>query len=484
MKNKRIILVYDNECNYIASVPNYQSIRINKCWNKEGNFDITINAYEDTAKYLKTDRIVDIDGYYGYIKKIEVNKENNANLLVVTGVTLKDNLARVCYPPEGQDTDNYTNSSPEFIVKSLIDKNAGVDAATKRKIDNLVTAANTDKGAIVDYSVRYKDLLTEIYNLLATDKLSIDAVLDKEEKQIVFDVVEGNDVSDSVTLSLDWASIRGYNYTKDYLSYKNIAIAAGQGEGKDRTILEVGDLTETGYARSEVFVDARDIEDDSELEARGIQKLADLQIYKGVSIDYNEVGPYVFGEHFKLGDYVTVEIEEESNIKMQVIESREHYIASTHSIELILDHAPDDIEKTIKTKLQNYDNLVASDTTSLKGFTELYYNADGWDGTGSITVPNFSKCRSLLFKIKGANTHLHMGRTLTQGDTHYASGGGLYLGSTHMFYLCVIHDGKDTLTAPSDGVVAMRASTSRTTGRTTLNDDFRIEYIWGLIQED
>ena len=66
-------------------------------------------------------------------------------------------------------------------------------------------------------------------------------------------------------------------YTKDVSEYKNCAIVAGQGEGANREIVIVNDNL-SGQDRKELFVDARDIEDGTNLADRGKSKLAENTI--------------------------------------------------------------------------------------------------------------------------------------------------------------------------------------------------------------
>jgi Siphovirus ReqiPepy6 Gp37-like protein/F5/8 type C domain len=57
-------------------------------------------------------------------------------------------------------------------------------------------------------------------------------------------------------------SLRSRHYTESELNYKNIAYVAGQGEGIDRRVVELG--TDTGMNRHEIFIDARDVAEETD----------------------------------------------------------------------------------------------------------------------------------------------------------------------------------------------------------------------------
>ena len=53
-------------------------------------------------------------------------------------------------------------------------------------------------------------------------------------------------------------------YEEDGRDYNTVAIVASEGEGQDRRVVEVGDLTKTGIDRIELYVDARDLQSGGE----------------------------------------------------------------------------------------------------------------------------------------------------------------------------------------------------------------------------
>ncbi len=152
---------------------------------------------------------------------------------------------------------------------------------------------------------------------------------------------------------------------KDQSGYRNFAYVAGQGEGKDRTIETVyeGSAEPTGYSRRELFVDARDVENDGELPDRGAQKLSETTKAVGIKVKFNNNGAFSIDEDFQCGDFVTAK-SERSTDDAQVVKVSYQYDGSTGypTIDLVLDFDPDDIERVISTRLNQYDALLSKET--------------------------------------------------------------------------------------------------------------------------
>jgi len=95
---------------------------------------------------------------------------------------------------------------------------------------------------------------------------------DPQAKQDVFTVYRGTDytVGDNVRIfSAEFRNLDNLNIVDDMTLYKNVAYVAGSGEGAQRTIIIVG--TATGSDRREMWVDARDIQQDMEVQ-RGLDR--------------------------------------------------------------------------------------------------------------------------------------------------------------------------------------------------------------------
>ena len=365
------IQILNNDLSLFGIAAGFESVEFVRAFNGKGSFTLKINANNANAKYIKIDKIVYLDEKrIGYIDKVTTDRKGSkaAEYITAQGVELKDRLSRLIYPDDGLVNDSYTDEYLETVVKSLINKNAGYLAAQNRQIPNLVTAADTQRGGRVDYSARYKDLSTEIYSLLASREMGLCCTIDFDSGNIVFDVAEGRDLTAAIgeaggiALSLDTKTALELLDTDDRLSYKNLSVTAGLGDGAEREILEVG--TElSGYARREVFTDARDIETNDELTTRGLQKLSQIAKTRGVAVRANNAGAYKAGEDYELGDYISVDANGEL-YHAQIVKLRDTYDKRGYAeTEVVLNFDMEDtLAYDIAAKHIDYDALVSKDT--------------------------------------------------------------------------------------------------------------------------
>ena len=118
------------------------------------------------------------------------------------------------------------------------------------------------------------------------------------------------------------------NWTSCY--HRNTLIA-GEGEGDDRRQVTLED-TSKGLSRRELYVDARDLQSDSDpdnpipeeeymqlLSSRGKEKLAENQLVQSFSAEVRMLNPtYEYGKDYKIGDTITV-IDERIGVKTDAV---------------------------------------------------------------------------------------------------------------------------------------------------------------------
>ncbi len=300
-----VINIIDREFNFLGQIDEYESFIPTKKWHGIGNFELHLNINNAHAEYLQKENIIFTDEKKAYVILYR-EIDSVTNKLVVKGLGLKSYLARwLVFPP--MDYAYYrVNSNVETIMKEY------VQATLIRKgIANIVVADDLGRGDKTVYQSRYKNLADELEKLSLASNLSWDISLDLDNKRFIFDIVEGRDVTVNqdalppAIFAIEYDNIAEQKLTDSKLDYRNTAIVAGQGEGVDRAITVVGDSQ--GYDSFETFVDARDIENDNDLPARGNQKLSETQeiltFDSRVLTDKN----LIYEEDFRLGDIVTIQ---------------------------------------------------------------------------------------------------------------------------------------------------------------------------------
>src|SRR5699024_6546201 len=122
----------------------------------------------------------------------------------------------------------------------------------------------------VDWQSRYKTLAEELEKIGLQTGLGWNIEVDYDNKRFIFKVLEGRNLSANQSIlppaifSPEFGTLKELSYVESELDYKNFAVVAGQGEGADRRIVTVGDAV--GKDRRVLFVDARDVEEETDEE--------------------------------------------------------------------------------------------------------------------------------------------------------------------------------------------------------------------------
>lgn len=143
----------------------------------------------------------------------------------------------------------------------------------------------------------------------------------------------------AVVFSHSLSNLTRSTYEKNLSNYCNIAYVAGEGEGNERTWIEVyqdgvkgtdEEWDNIGWLRDELFVDARDLQKKTDNRIYTDEEYRELLVQRGkenlkehiVFVSYdstvtNESNKYKYGRDFKNGDFVTV-IDNELGIAIDI----------------------------------------------------------------------------------------------------------------------------------------------------------------------
>ena len=127
---------------------------------------------------------------------------------------------------------------------------------------------------------------------------------------------------------LKYKNIAEYTYTEDATVEQTTVYVGGQGEGVDREIIVTGNDAD-GVERTEVFVDARDVEqgDTAKLTERATQ--ATIPAAQTVSATAVADANLVYGVDYNLGDIVTTNVPVKRYVK-----SSDYYDPVTETIQV------------------------------------------------------------------------------------------------------------------------------------------------------
>lgn len=323
----RPVRVIGPEFKLLGEIDTYTSLQWTRRWHKPGDFELHISPQMQGADALQEGNMIfkatntseaAIIGYR-HLENVE-----GKDTLKIKGYHLGSLLGRrITVPPAGVAYDK-ANAQTESIMHQFVMNNciSPIDAA--RVIPHLVAAPDLSRGGKMFYQTRYKPLAEELEALSVISGLGWRVRLDLRAQQYVFEVLEGRNLSASqhtlppAVFSHEFDNVRSQSLLQSSMGYKNMAYAAGQGEGEERLIVEVFN-EHAGLDRYELFVDARDIgtqapeEEPYTLEElqemvwdRGMQRLSEHPLIQEFSTEILTTNNLVYREDWDLGDIVTV----------------------------------------------------------------------------------------------------------------------------------------------------------------------------------
>lgn len=357
VKTKHNIRVLETDLTLVAEIDTYTSFTFQRKLYNAGRFTLILNYYTTNALELTMNRLIMLDNNpykVGIIKGVKYIQEGNNETLEVTGFELKGIFKqRVTIPNAGQSHQKFSTTNFETILKGLVQKQC-IDNTTM-KFNRLEVVANTNKGFEFGFETRYKKLDEEIEKISRNAEIGYQVYLDFETKKWKFDIIRSNVVLDENAFlpifSAEYDNMERQEFESDTSESKNYAIVAGQGEGSDRTIKIVANETNTDIDLDVMFVDARDINDDADLQERGLLKLAESAPTNSFDCDIIDGVPFVYEIDWDLGDMVQI-VSKKMGVKITklVEEVTEFYqVGTDRKINAVFGKATQGIRKYIDT---------------------------------------------------------------------------------------------------------------------------------------
>lgn len=286
---------------FLGEISNYESLMFTRSWHNIGTLELRINRHKLYTETLQKGNVIVVgnDTHKAYlILHREIELDENGKVTenwVIKAYELKvDTSERLVLPPPHTSHDNKAGSA-ETVMKHYISNNLINPVDVGRKIPRLSLAPNQNRGPYISYQLRNNNLAEALTGMSLISGIGWGARVDYATREIIYDTYEGRvlsvnqDIHSPIIFSPLFGNIKNMQYVDSDLDYKNVAYVAGQGEGVDRRTIVLGEAT--GRARREVFVDARDVAEETEdeeplprpvndiirdLQNRGNQKLAEM----------------------------------------------------------------------------------------------------------------------------------------------------------------------------------------------------------------
>ena len=286
--------VYDKDLNRVGTIETWISLLWQEGYNTVGTFVIECQQTKDVAKLLK------IGNYIGrgdfktlcLIRSIEVRDQ----LIVANGHPVVNILG------ERVSTTVISNQNAEEAMHSLV---AIMSPWVCVQVGELAGISEKFERQISD-----KTILEYCEEIAAEIDAGFRLRFDRANKKLLFEVYKPVK-NENLIFATKFGNLAEITYSETDNEFKNVAIVAGAGEGDARITVVAGDLSATGVARREMYVDARRIqkeEDETDeayktrLENEGLEKLASQIKIENLSTEINSDD---FGKRYNLGDVVT-----------------------------------------------------------------------------------------------------------------------------------------------------------------------------------
>lgn len=344
-------------------------------WQKQfvdaGEFEITVPVTEENKTLLKKKRVIwPGKESAGIIEIVDIQKtEDGERIFTVKGRTLESILERRIL----SETLVFKNERMSTILYAIVDSTCINPSNTDRVIPFLECEVDEQFGPIITMQKTGDDVLYTLNEIcLRVENIGFEIQFKPDQNKLLFKVIQSEDrtinqqVNSPVIFSDDTEDILADAYYENMQSVKNIAYVFGEGTGGDRIVVEEGEVYSSGFDRFELFVDARDLQQNSDpdnpltdeeyeevLRSRGEENLGEaklVQTYEG-TLRLADNPQYTFGTDYNIGDKVTIEDEEIGVAVDGVVSGITEVVSDTYTASALFGYEMPRLSRKIKKDL-------------------------------------------------------------------------------------------------------------------------------------
>lgn len=293
-------------------IDTFASLRNDRYYYKSNQFTLVVPITKVNVSLLVPETILLIAGTYYYVDKVTGDSEDENNLFVSGQSLFGKTEKRIVWRTYNKTT------RPEIVAYEHLMNEVVNPSDSKRKLDYLTSQSPSNlTGMTIQYQNSYGVVKEEIESLCDAYDFGFKEVANSivnPSSQVIF--YRGRDLSNSIEFSADFENLLTESYENSNDDYATTAIVYGEGEGSNRQSIVINPNL-TGIERREIYVDARDLQQEVDgvsmtnaqylnvLGNRGIQRLAERQSVLRLDgdIDLNSK-LFVFGKDYDIGDKV------------------------------------------------------------------------------------------------------------------------------------------------------------------------------------
>lgn len=343
-----VIMVLNENFRQMQPLKKYTFCQYERRFREIGNFEIHVRLIKENLYLLEKQKYYILFGFrhVGILTNVEKNSDSEyKKTIVLTGKMVENILSdRVVV-----GTLKYTGKSygyvEEVVKKNLIessDENRNINMTIERQTEDLL---NKRCGSITK-QITGGSVWDAVFEILEVEKIGCEIMpvlkpvhtVNGKQTNIsewIFNIISGADRTrgndegnNPVIFSQSLSNVSRTGYRRNTQQKKNVSYVAATGEGEERKwFIQYADESDTnvsGWDRSELWIDARDIsdknEDGEEIEETAYENLIEQRAKEKFAENTEQeeytatISPraiqYQFEKDYFLGDWVTVKDDE------------------------------------------------------------------------------------------------------------------------------------------------------------------------------
>jgi len=381
--------VVDNtKIQLIGEVDDASSVSYSKRFYGYGKLEMYVPLTPKNLELCKVSNMLMVGntGLYNYIiTGIEPKRDENGFIKIkVTG----RGLAHLLYSRMLYTTFDYKDVILSDVMYNMVELNfINLSEEYQRRVlphfEIYENAYSEQIGPVVTLQRTGRSVKDRLDDLCVDYDVGYDVYYDIEKNKFIFKVLEHRDmtydngVNLPVIFDTETDDILDSTYDYNVESEKNMALVVGESQDSTesdvriRAKVVVGDDTLSGYDRKELYIDARDLQSESENESgsidemsdeeyvevlkdRGSKKLSENAIVQTFEVNIRYYGSqYQFDEQYTIGDKVTI-IDRSIGVTVDAyISEVEHVFSDAYELRLTIGTGVPTLYSKIKAMLQD-----------------------------------------------------------------------------------------------------------------------------------
>lgn len=359
-----------------------------------GQFSITINYNIPNALLFERGLFVQFGSnpyYFGEIINVSDSigaEGKGSQIRTITGYDARYLFKRRIIKSLNAENTWTMTAKGELCMRNLIYDQCGEGAEEKRQLPIINTIPEEADAIGSEYSV--SESFSNLYEVLTTIATQTEIGWRLYfDGSLTLEFYEGVDRSSTVRFDTSYDSLSNGKFTDSAESFANSIYVGGKGTGSDRDIYEgeneIDGASPSGLDRFEAWDNQSSMTTEAEYEAEALSMLTQYGQTLTVSGQGLAKCPYIYGEEYDVGDYITIAFSGKSAV-VQILAVTEHWTWGNYELTFAFGKPVNDLSKQLQLMLKQIQK--ASDKTSTTDSVFWYTIPDDTEMASSEVVYN------------------------------------------------------------------------------------------------